>query len=111
MKLAGKAAALPVRFYRRWLSPLKPPMCRFSPTCSAYAVEALEVHGVVKGLALATWRLLRCQPFCKGGYDPVPPPRDRTRVDACSEPRQVDTVAHSASPPSTPTPPPHSDDA
>jgi len=75
MKLLAHIAALPVRFYRRFLSPLKPAMCRFHPTCSAYAIEALEVHGLLRGSALATWRLLRCQPFARGGWDPVPPPR------------------------------------
>ena len=62
----------PLRFYRRFLSPLKPPMCRFHPTCSQYALEAIEAHGVLRGLGLSTWRLLRCQPFCRGGHDPVP---------------------------------------
>ena len=59
--------------YRKYLSPLKPPCCRFNPTCSAYAYEAIQVHGVIKGGFLAVWRILRCNPFCKGGYDPVPP--------------------------------------
>jgi len=58
--------------YRKTVSPWMPPCCRFTPTCSAYAVEAVTVHGPYKGSALAAWRLLRCQPFCKGGYDPVP---------------------------------------
>ena len=71
-------ATLPIRVYRRVIAPLKPPMCRFHPTCSAYALEALERHGVLRGTALTTWRLLRCQPFCKGGYDPVPPRRGDT---------------------------------
>ena len=62
-----------VRFYRKNISPLSPPKCRFSPTCSAYALEALEVHGALKGSLLALWRILRCNPFSKGGYDPVPP--------------------------------------
>jgi putative membrane protein insertion efficiency factor len=66
-------ASAPIRFYRRFLSPLKPPMCRFKPTCSQYAIEALEVHGVVRGTLLAVWRILRCQPFARGGFDPVPP--------------------------------------
>jgi putative membrane protein insertion efficiency factor len=70
-----RAATLPIRAYRRWLSPLKPPMCRFRPTCSQYAIEAVETHGLVRGTALAVWRLLRCQPFAKGGWDPVPPRR------------------------------------
>ena len=74
MSWISRCAALPIRAYRRWISPLKPPMCRFHPTCSAYAIEALEIHGLFKGVALATWRLLRCQPFARGGHDPVPPP-------------------------------------
>ena len=63
-----------VHWYQRCISPLKPPCCRFYPTCSHYAEEALRVHGVLKGSALALWRVLRCNPFCKGGYDPVPMP-------------------------------------
>lgn len=61
-----------VRFYQRHISPLLPPSCRFQPTCSQYAVEAIQKHGALKGGALAFWRILRCNPFCKGGYDPVP---------------------------------------
>ena len=68
----GRAALACIRFYRRFISPLLPPACRFTPTCSAYALEAIARHGLVKGGALACWRLLRCQPLCKGGYDPVP---------------------------------------
>ena len=75
MRLLRSLATLPLRFYRRFLSPLKPPMCRFSPTCSQYAIEAIEVHGLVRGVGLATWRILRCQPFARAGYDPVPPHR------------------------------------
>ena len=75
MKLLRRIATLPIRFYRRFLSPLKPPMCRFSPTCSQYAVEAIEAHGILRGGAYAAWRILRCHPFCAGGHDPVPPAR------------------------------------
>jgi uncharacterized protein len=65
----------PVRLYRLVLSPLKrAPTCRFLPTCSDYAVEAVQQRGVVMGVALATWRIARCHPFCEGGYDPVPRP-------------------------------------
>ena len=64
--------SLPVIAYRKWISPLKPPCCRFTPTCSRYALDALREWGVVCGLALAVWRVLRCNPFGKGGYDPVP---------------------------------------
>jgi hypothetical protein len=61
-----------VKFYQKWLSPLKPPCCRFFPTCSAYALEALQKYGWKRGTFLAIKRILRCHPFCKGGYDPVP---------------------------------------
>ena len=61
-----------VRGYKKYISPLLPPSCRFTPTCSEYAVEALQKHGAWKGSLLAIWRILRCNPFCKGGYDPVP---------------------------------------
>ncbi|HRP06849.1 MAG TPA: membrane protein insertion efficiency factor YidD [Gemmatimonadales bacterium] len=64
--------ALPIRFYRRWISPALPPACRFSPTCSAYALEALERHGALKGSWLAIRRLARCHPWHPGGHDPVP---------------------------------------
>jgi putative membrane protein insertion efficiency factor len=59
--------------YKRWISPLFPPACRFHPSCSAYARDAVEIHGVWRGGGLALWRLLRCQPFSRGGFDPVPP--------------------------------------
>ena len=61
-----------VEFYRKWLSPLKSPCCRFFPTCSAYAVEALKKYGWRRGGFLTLKRILRCNPFFKGGYDPVP---------------------------------------
>ncbi len=61
-----------IRFYQRHISPFTPPCCRFVPTCSQYALEALEEHGFWKGSRLALWRILRCHPFSKGGYDPVP---------------------------------------
>jgi uncharacterized protein len=67
----------PISAYRLLISPLFPPACRFTPTCSQYAVEAIRVHGPLKGLALATKRLLRCHPIAwlggSSGYDPVPP--------------------------------------
>lgn len=61
-----------IRFYRRYISPMKAPCCRYVPTCSEYAIIAIERYGVLKGGALAVWRILRCNPFVKGGYDPVP---------------------------------------
>lgn len=66
-----------IRFYRKHISPHLPPMCRYYPTCSVYAVEAIETHGALKGTLLAVWRLLRCNPMSAGGYDPVPPKKDR----------------------------------
>jgi putative membrane protein insertion efficiency factor len=60
--------------YRRYLSPALPARCRFYPSCSAYALEAVARHGAVRGSGLAIWRLLRCHPFHPGGYDPVPGP-------------------------------------
>ena len=66
-----------VQFYRKFLSPLKPPCCRFTPTCSAYALEALRVHGAVKGTWLTVKRVLRCNPFGGSGYDPVPPKTEK----------------------------------
>ena len=76
--VAVAALVAPIRVYRRLLSPLLPPSCRFTPTCSQYAIEALEVHGPLKGLALAARRLSRCHPIKwlggSEGFDPVPPP-------------------------------------
>ena len=61
-----------IRFYRGFLSPLNPPSCRYIPTCSEYAMIAVEKYGAAKGSFLAIKRILRCHPFHKGGYDPVP---------------------------------------
>ena len=63
---------LPIRFYQLYISPLSGPSCRFTPTCSEYARQALLKHGPVKGLWLAVWRILRCNPWGGSGYDPVP---------------------------------------
>lgn len=64
---------VPVQLYRRFLSPLKGQgSCRFTPTCSQYCIEAVREWGILIGLALTAWRILRCNPFGKGGYDPVP---------------------------------------
>jgi len=67
----------PIRFYQLYISPARPPTCRYYPTCSQYAVEALQLHGAVRGSWLATRRLLRCHPWHAGGADPVPEPRAR----------------------------------
>lgn len=63
---------VPIRFYQRFISPLTPPSCRFTPTCSQYALEALRKHGPLRGLYLAVRRILRCHPWGGSGYDPVP---------------------------------------
>ena len=65
-------ALAPIAAYQRWISPLRPRRCRYEPTCSAYAREAIERFGAMRGLLLGAWRLLRCNPFSHGGFDPVP---------------------------------------
>lgn len=65
-------ALAPIRFYRAAISPLMPPICRFHPSCSVYAITAIERHGVLRGYLLAVRRVLRCHPFHPGGFDPVP---------------------------------------
>jgi len=61
-----------IRVYRRFVSPLLPPSCRFVPSCSEFGYEAIAKYGIIKGGRLAAWRILRCNPFTRGGYDPVP---------------------------------------
>ena len=72
-RLLSTLLRIPIHLYRGLISPWKPRTCRFHPSCSRYALEALEMHGPMKGILLIAWRLLRCQPFAKGGEDPVPP--------------------------------------
>ena len=72
MRLASRIAIGALDFYKRFLSPLLPRACRFEPTCSVYAREAIARYGIGRGGALAVKRLLRCHPFHKGGFDPVP---------------------------------------
>jgi putative membrane protein insertion efficiency factor len=60
-----------IQLYRRYVSPLTPPACRFTPTCSRYAIDALRRYGALRGGWLAAWRILRCNPFTRGGYDPL----------------------------------------
>ncbi|MBR4286346.1 MAG: membrane protein insertion efficiency factor YidD [Clostridia bacterium] len=72
-----KALIAVIRFYQRRISPLFPPRCRYYPTCSQYAVQCLEVHGLIKGSILAILRLMRCNIFFPGGVDPVPPKKEK----------------------------------
>jgi uncharacterized protein len=72
MRRAAQALlTAPIRLYQRFISPLLPRRCKYEPTCSAYAVEAVRSFGAVRGSVLAVWRLLRCNPFSDGGHDPV----------------------------------------
>ena len=70
--LLARMMILLVRLYQVTLSPLVGRKCRFQPTCSHYFIEAVEVHGALRGAAMGVWRVLRCNPLCKGGCDPVP---------------------------------------
>ncbi len=73
MSILSKPFIFLIRLYQKYISPYKrTPSCRFTPTCSQYAVEAMEEWGLVIGLMLSVWRILRCNPFSRGGYDPVP---------------------------------------
>jgi putative membrane protein insertion efficiency factor len=69
-RLVLRLVSAPIRLYQRLLSPLLPRRCKYEPSCSAYALEAVRSYGVLRGLVLASWRLLRCNPFSHGGYDP-----------------------------------------
>ena len=72
LRVPGAAAIALLRFYKKFISPLLPPMCRFEPTCSVYMMQAIEKHGLVRGAWLGIRRLFRCHPFNPGGWDPVP---------------------------------------
>ena len=72
LKALGWILILPIKFYQKCISPFTPPMCRFTPTCSNYAIEAIRKHGPFKGFWLALKRILRCHPWGGSGYDPVP---------------------------------------
>ena len=71
--MIAKALIACIRVYQFAISPLIGPRCKYYPSCSSYAVDALREHGALRGLGLASWRLLRCNPFSSGGFDPVPP--------------------------------------
>jgi putative membrane protein insertion efficiency factor len=69
--LATRVALAPIRFYQRFISPALPRRCKYHPTCSDYAVQAIRRYGILRGAVLAGWRVLRCNPWSHGGYDPV----------------------------------------
>jgi putative membrane protein insertion efficiency factor len=87
MSWARRVALAPIRFYQRFISPGLPRRCKYHPTCSAYAAQSIREYGILRGLVLAGWRLMRCNPWSHGGYDPVHdqrlfPPRRPTAPSA-----------------------------
>jgi len=87
-----KIAIAPIRFYQRVISPAKPPCCKYYPTCSNYAIGAIKEWGIVRGCGLAAWRILRCNPFSRGGMDLVPlnPKKERPDIPKQNETEQTD---------------------
>ncbi|MFM1905312.1 MAG: putative rane protein insertion efficiency factor [Actinomycetota bacterium] len=82
-----------IQAYRKFISPLTPPSCRLHPSCSTYALKAVQTHGPIKGVLLSVWRVLRCNPFTKGGVDPVPAKGSwRAAVDLSGNPRELTKV-------------------
>ena len=81
-----------LRGYQRWISPALLPACRYVPSCSQYALQAVELHGALRGSRLAVWRVLRCHPFVRGGYDPVPEPRSSPRRHRATELHRIKPV-------------------
>ena len=71
MSAIRSAVIAPIRLYQRFISPGLPRRCKYEPTCSAYAAQAVREYGILRGLVLASWRLLRCNPWSHGGYDPI----------------------------------------
>jgi len=70
VRLLRALVTAPIRFYARVISPALPPRCKYHPSCSAYALQSIETFGILRGSVLAAWRVLRCNPFSHGGYDP-----------------------------------------
>ena len=90
MTAARTLAIAPIRVYQRVISPALPRRCKYHPTCSAYAVDAIRTYGILRGSVLAAWRLLRCNPFSHGGYDPVSAQRLFRTRDRTSSPSPTD---------------------
>jgi uncharacterized protein len=91
--VAARVLVTPIRFYQRFIGPLIPPSCRFTPSCSEYAVQALRAHGAVRGVWLTVRRLLRCAPWHPGGWDPVPPPRRQPAAGRTTDADTTDATA------------------
>ena len=83
-------AIVPIRFYQMCISPMFPAACRYTPTCSQYAIEAIRIHGVLKGGRLAVKRICRCHPWGGSGYDPVPPAMQKPTAFATQPPMTKD---------------------
>ena len=71
LRAVRKVFILPIRLYQRLISPLMPPACRYTPSCSEYAAQAIERHGILRGILKGAWRIMRCNPFGGSGHDPV----------------------------------------
>lgn len=93
--MIGRLLVLALRGWQRFISPLYGPRCKYHPSCSAYAITAISRHGPVRGTALAGWRVLRCNPFSDGGYDPVP----ERRFDPAGHPGRTSSGTSSPPPP------------
>lgn len=93
MKPVKHMALLLIRIYQGVHLAFFRDCCRFHPTCSEYAAEAIDTHGLIKGVLLGSWRILRCQPFCKGGWDPVPPRREHSNAGLPTSARRPITGA------------------
>ena len=92
-KLLAAPLLLVIHGYRKFISPLTPPSCRLHPSCSTYALQAIKVHGPIKGFVLSVWRLIKCNPFTKGGVDPVPQKGSwRPEIDLAGNPRVLTKV-------------------
>ena len=79
-RVLEETLVFPIRVYLKIHPYFFRGVCRFSPTCSEYAIEAIRIHGIFKGFYLAVFRIIRCNPFCRGGFDPVPPKKEKKRI-------------------------------
>jgi putative membrane protein insertion efficiency factor len=96
--LLARVLVSPIRFYQRFISPALPASCRYYPSCSAYAAESLQVHGALRGSWLGIRRVARCHPWHTGGFDPVPPPRERSSPVGSSLPVESSSAVSETDP-------------